>query len=204
MSKSFLPTVMAMIAGFLVLLGSFVPIEPLPTIRIILVRWATIVAAFALLLAYVSVVRVHLGRLFQKRAPYRFASAILLVTSVAILVLVIVEGPNHSWVQTWLQVVLVPGQSALLALTAVTLALAGTRLLRTRRTLYSILFLLGALIALLAAVPVAYPPVFNVVMQFVDAVATGGIRGLLLGVVLGILLIGLRIILGIDRPHSGG
>ena len=204
MSKSFLPTVMAVIAGFLVLLGSLVSIEPLPTIRLVLIRWATIVAAFALLLAYVNVVRVHLGRLFQKRAPHRLSSAILLIASAAILVLVIVEGPNHTWVQTWLRVVLVPGQSALLALTAVTLALAGTRLLRTRRNLYSILFLLGALITLLAAVPVAYPPIFNLVMQFVDAVATGGIRGLLLGVVLGILLTGLRIILGIDRPHSGG
>ncbi len=204
MFKNFLPTLMAVAAGFLVLLGYLVPIGFLPTLRQVLVRWATILAAFALLLAYANVLRVHIGRLFQKRAPYRVSSAILIAASFAILVLVVLEGPNHTLVQTWLQTVLIPGQSALLALTAVTLALAGTRLLRTSRNLYSVLFLLGALLTLLAAVPVAYPPIVHLVMQFVDAVATGGIRGLLLGVVLGILMTGLRIILGIDRPHSGG
>jgi hypothetical protein len=51
---------------------------------------------------------------------------------------------------------------------------------------------------------VAYPAIVALLLQLVDAVATGGIRGLLLGVVLGILMTGLRIILGIDRPHSGG
>jgi hypothetical protein len=204
MAKSFLPTVMAAVVGFLVLLGYLVPLEPLLMIRMVLVRWATILAAFALLLGYVNVWRVHLGRLFQKRTPYRISSAILLAASAALLVLVILEGPNHAIVQTWLQMIVVPGQSALLALTAVTLVLAGTRLFRTRRNVYSGIFLLGALIALVAAIPVAYPPIVNLLMQFVDAVATGGIRGLLLGVVLGIVMTGLRIILGIDRPHSGG
>jgi hypothetical protein len=204
MSKSFLPTVIAVLAGFLVLLGYLLPIDILSTIRLVLVRWATILAAFALLLAYVNVLRVHLGRLFQKGAPYRVSSALLVAASAAMLVLVVVEGPTHFLVQSWLQAVLVPGQSALLALTAVTLALAGTRLLRTRRNAYSVLFLLGALITLIVAIPVAYPPVITLVMQFVDAVAIGGIRGLLLGVVLGVLMTGLRIILGIDRPHSGG
>jgi hypothetical protein len=204
MSRSFLPTLVAMVAGFLVLLGYLLPIEVLSAIRIVMVRWATVLAAFALLLAYVSILRVHLGRLFQRRAPYRLSSGILVATSAAILGLVIVEGPSSELVQIWLQTVLVPGQSALLALTAVTLALAGTRLLRTRRNAYSLLFLLGALITLLAAVPVAYPAIVALLLQLVDAVATGGIRGLLLGVVLGILMTGLRIILGIDRPHSGG
>jgi hypothetical protein len=204
MSKSFLPTLVAMVTGFLILLGYLLPIEALSAIRIVMVRWATVLAAFALLLAYVSILRVHLGRLFKKRAPYRLSSGILVAASAAILGLVIVEGPSSELVQIWLQTVLVPGQSALLALTAVTLALAGTRLLRTRRNAYSLLFLLGALIALLAAVPVAYPAIVALLLQLVDAVATGGIRGLLLGVVLGILMTGLRIILGIDRPHSGG
>lgn len=203
MFKRVLPTVVAAMAGLLILLGYFVPIGFLGTMRIVLVQWATVLAAFALLLAYLNILRVHVGRLFRKRAPNRVASMILVLASIMVLVLVILQGSDGEFVQAWLSMVLIPGQSALLALTAITLTLAGTRLLRTRRNGYTVIFLLGALITLMAAIPIVYPPMVGVVMGFVDAVAMGGVRGLLLGVVLGIVLTGLRIILGIDRPHSG-
>jgi hypothetical protein len=92
----------------------------------------------------------------------------------------------------------------LLALTAVTLVLGGIRLIRTRRDVYSIVFLIVALVTLVSTIPTVYGAVFSPVVQFVQAIATGGMRGLLLGAALGIVLTGMRIILGIDRPHSGG
>ncbi len=100
--------------------------------------------------------------------------------------------------------ILVPGESALLALTAVTLLLAGMRLYRSRRHVNSVLFIVVALLTLLSAAPLIYPPLVKTVMDFVNAVATGGLRGLLLGVALGTVVTGLRVILGIDRPQSGG
>jgi hypothetical protein len=77
-------------------------------------------------------------------------------------------------------------------------------LLQTRRHINSALFIAVAALYLFTAIPIAFPRILEVILQFVDAAATGGIRGLLLGVVLGIVMTGLRIILGIDRPHSGG
>jgi hypothetical protein len=40
------------------------------------------------------------------------------------------------------------------------------------------------------------------VREIFDAVATGGMRGLLLGVALGTLAVAFRVLLAIDRPQS--
>lgn len=204
MFRWFLPTVVAVVVGLVVLLGSLLPIVALAPIRAELLRGAAVVAAFAMVLAFANVLRVHFGRVIAKQAKQRFASLILLVSATTSFVLVLLQGPDGIVSQAIVEGVLIPGQSALLALTAVTLVLAGARLLRTRRHLSSVLFLAVALVVLLTTVPLIYPEILGTVMQFVNAVATGGMRGLLIGVALGTVITGLRIILGIDRPHSGG
>lgn len=204
MLKWFLPTLVAVLAGILVLLGTFVPVPTLGALRTVLVRWAAVVAAFALVLAYWNLLRVHAGRLFRKGEKRRFSSLILLVAALGSLIVVLIQGPNSALAQGWIQTVLVPGQSALLAVTAVTLALAGMRAFGTRRRVESVLFVAVAVIMLLTTVPLVYPVFVEHVLQFVEAAGTGGMRGLLLGVTLGIVMTGLRVVLGIDRPHSGG
>ncbi len=204
MFKWLLPTVIAVLAGLLVLLGYFVPSPTLVAARDILVRWATVLAAFALVLAYGSLLRVHLGRLFTKHAKHRIASLVLVLSALGTLLIILLFGADSQPAQSLMTLVLVPGQSALLALTAVTLIVGGMRLLRTRWHFNSVVFLAVAVVTLLGAVPLVYPPVVGIVLRFLNAFATGGMRGLLLGVVLGILLTGLRIILGVDRPQSGG
>jgi len=204
MFRWLIPTAIAVVCGFLVLLGYLLPVPALKSIRIDLVRWATVLGAFALLLAYGNVLRVHLARILQKQSKHRIASFLLVGSAVASLVLVLTQGPEGTLVQTVVRSVLIPGESALLALTAVTLVLSGMRLLRTRRYISSVLFIVVVALYLFSAIPIVFPRVLAVMLQFVDAAATGGMRGLLLGVVLGIVMTGLRIILGIDRPHSGG
>ncbi len=204
MFRWLIPTAIAVVCGFLVLLGYLLPVPALKSIRIDLVRWATVLGAFALLLAYGNVLRVHLARILQKQSKHRIASFLLVGSAVASLVLVLAQGPEGTLVQTVVRSVLIPGESALLALTAVTLVLSGMRLLRTRRYISSVLFIVVVALYLFSAIPIVFPRVLAVMLQFVDAAATGGMRGLLLGVVLGIVMTGLRIILGIDRPHSGG
>ncbi len=204
MFRWFLPTLVAIVVGLLVLLGALLPIPTLASLRADLVRGAAIIAAFAMVLAFANVLRVHFGRLVSRQAKQRFASLILLVSAIATFVLVLLQGPGGVAARTIVGSVLIPGQSALLALTAVTLVLAGVRLLRTRRRLSSALFLIVALLMLWTTVPMVYPGILETGMRFVEAVSTGSMRGLLLGVALGTVVTGLRIILGIDRPHSGG
>ncbi|MCU0520237.1 MAG: hypothetical protein MUF84_06055 [Anaerolineae bacterium] len=227
MFRWFLPTLFAVIVGLLVLLGSLLPIPTLASLRADLLSGAAVIASFAMVLAFANVLRVHFGRLVAKQAKsvhatgQRFASLILLLSAIASFVLVLLQGPEGIASQTIVEGVLIPGQSALLALTAVTLVLTGARILRTRWRASSVLFLVVALLVLWTTVGIGtpsgigmpsgigtpalvYPGILETVMRFVNAVATGGMRGLLLGVALGTVITGLRIIVGIDRPHSGG
>jgi hypothetical protein len=202
MFKRILPTVFAMLAGFLVLLGSFLPVDALVAVRTILLQWATVVGAFALVVASLSVLRVHLTRLFRSKRQ-KSTSLLVVAAAIASAVLVFVEGSDGPWAQPLLHSVMVPGESALLALTAVTLIVAGMRILRTRRGVAGVVFVIAAVFVLLTSVIYIYPSIMRVIRDFVDAVAAAGMRGILIGVALGVTLTGLRIILGIDRPHSG-
>jgi len=204
MVRWFLPTLVAVVVGLLVLLGALLPIPIPASIRADVLHGAAIVAAFAMVLAFANVLRVHLSRLVSRQAKQRFTSLILLLAAMSTFVVVLLQGPEGTVAKALMDNVLVPGQSALLALTAVTLVLAGARLLRTRRRVSSVLFLLVALLVLLTTVPFVYPEILETGMRFVGAISTGSMRGLLLGVALGTVVTGLRIILGIDRPHSGG
>lgn len=203
MFKRFLPTIVAMLAGILVLLGYLLPIESLAMLRdVILLRWAVVLAAFALIVAYLSLLRVHLLRLTgasKKKLP----SLLVILSALGTLALVLVQGVEGALTQQVLNAVLIPGESALLALTAVTLIVAGMRILRARRTAGAVVFVIAVGIILLTTVAYSvYPSVLAVLRQGVDTLATAGMRGLVIGVALGVTLTGLRVLLGIDRPHS--
>ncbi|MEJ5311740.1 MAG: hypothetical protein WHX52_18410 [Anaerolineae bacterium] len=203
MFKRFLPTIVAMLVGILVLLGYLVPLKFLATLRdVILLQWAVVLAAFALILAYLSLLRVHLLKLASARKK-KFTSLLVIVSALGTLVLVLAQGVEGRWTQQILSSILIPGESALLALTAVTLIVAGMRLLRVRRTAGAIVFVVAAGIILLTTVAYnVYPSVLAALRQGVDTLATAGMRGIVMGVALGITLTGLRVLLGIDRPHS--
>jgi hypothetical protein len=203
MFKRVLPTIMAMLVGILVLLGYLLPLEFLAKLRdVILLRWAVILAAFALILAYLNLLRVHFLRLASARKK-KFTSLLVVLSALGTLVLVLVQGAEGTWTQQVLNAVLIPGESALLALTAVTLIVAGMRILRARRTAGAVVFVVAASIILLTTVAYSvYPNVLAVLREGVDTLATSGMRGLVMGVALGVTLTGLRVLLGIDRPQS--
>lgn len=201
MFKWFLPTAVAMLVGLIVLLGSLLPIEPLQQLRLIFIHWATVLGAFALFLAYLSLLRVHLTRLARVK-KHKLDSLLVVLSALGVLALVVWNGPDGEWAQLLLRHIIVPGESALLILTALTLALLGARTLRARRTFGALAFILVAAFMLVASIP--YVRFLDTLAGYVNAAALGGMRGVLIGSALGATLAGLRIILGIDRPHSEG
>ncbi|HOT92282.1 MAG TPA: hypothetical protein PLJ78_13840 [Anaerolineae bacterium] len=202
MFKRFIPTIVAMLTGLFVLLGYLLPIEFLGLLRDFLLRWATVLAVFAMLLAFLSLLRVHLLRLTRVRKN-KFTSFLIIFSALGTLILVLAQGAEGQGTQWVLHKILAPGESALLALTAVTLIAAGMRLMRVRRTAGSIVFVVTAALVLLTTVIYnVYPDIFAVLRQGVDVLTMAGMRGLLFGVALGGTLTGLRVILGFDRPHS--
>ncbi|MBN2002722.1 MAG: hypothetical protein JXA21_05140 [Anaerolineae bacterium] len=207
MFKWLLPTIVALLVCVLVLLGLLLPVSPegqlgtaLSILRIMLVRWAAVLGAFALLVGFFSLLAVHVGRL--RHGANKIASLLIVISAVGSFLLMIPQGPYGVWPQYLLNNVLIPGESALLALTAVTLLLAAMRIFRVRRDLGSFLFVVVVLISLFITVPYGYPKEIQRVSEFLNGMAGAGMRGLVIGVALGTTLTGIRIILGIDRPHS--
>jgi hypothetical protein len=206
--KKILPTsnaIIAVISGLLVLLGYFFP-GVFGNIQSVLIGWAIILAAFALLLGIFNLAMVH-----WKKAgvdgPNRIYSIVLLISLIVTIILVSISGPTGSlslWIFNTFQM---PVEISLLALLAVVLVFAAARLLTRRPKWYTVLFLITVLIVLSGSVPLFFlgevAPLVALRGWLTQVPAVAGARGLLLGVALGTVATGLRILMGVDRPYGG-
>ena len=195
----------AIASGLLVLLGYLVPLTMLLDIRLLLVQWAIILAAFAVLVGALNLLGVHWHkvRTRQKGTAY---SILLIVSLFASAILGSALGTNNPMLEFFLEAIIIPGEAALMALLAVTLIYAAARLLRRRVDLMTFIFLGVVLVALLAATPLPFgkiPGASFIEWLLRDNFAAGGSRGILIGVALGALTTGLRVLFGVDRPYGG-
>jgi hypothetical protein len=194
----------AIAAGVIVLLGYFFQVEQLELLRLRLIDWAIIIAAMAVLVGIYNLAAVQLEKIRSRQKGSIYGVVMLLalgITFVAGLLL----GPNNPFVNLAVNAVIVPVEASLMAILAVTLIYASIRLFRRRVDVMTILFLLSAVLFLLAIMPTPFGtlPGNWIITQFGGMLSRGGARGLLLGISLGTLLTGLRILFGIDRPYGG-
>ncbi len=209
LTKQILPMIIAIAAAVLTLTGYLTPYQEL---TVLMVRWAAIVAAFALLLGFLNVLQVHFLRLAGRKQGFGArlnslalllaALVSLLVTGAGLLVNLDLLRRLSDW---WFGFVLLPLQAGAAALVAFALALAAFRLVRGRRNLWVLPFLASALVVLVGTAPLPEPlavPLTHLRAWWVETLALPGMRGLLIGVGLGTLVMGVRILIGMDRPHS--
>jgi membrane-associated HD superfamily phosphohydrolase len=191
--------------GIVVLLGYFLQIDLLVNLRIVLLEWATILVAVALLVGIVNLFIVH----FRKSAAdqqNRINSIILLISLTITLLVAGWFGPTHPyslWIFNYIQI---PIEASLMAILAVVLIYAGVRLLRRKPNLLSIVFVATAVIILLMSGPlfgIDIPGLAELRIWIGKVPAVAGARGILIGVSLGIVAAGLRILIGADRPYGG-
>jgi hypothetical protein len=204
-----LSTAIAIASGVLVLAGYFFP-QPdgqaslLTEFRLELLNWAIIPAGFAVFVGIINLFQVHFKKI-QTRQKGSAYSVLLIISLVATFLVGMV---NPSWGRTVFNTIQVPVETGLMALLVVTLTYASIRLLRRRLNLFSVIFLLTALLILLGTAPLPFlgtiPGLSDLVRPYLAQVmAVGGARGILLGVALGTLTTGLRILFGADRPYGG-
>ncbi|HID89255.1 MAG TPA: hypothetical protein EYP52_06050 [Anaerolineae bacterium] len=206
-TKRVLPTAVAIGAGVLTLLGYLLPAAPFTTVRDEMVQWAAVVAAFALILGFFNVLRVHLGRLASRTPGWGYSLVLVLTALVSLLVTAagLATEAARAISDWWFAYVLYPLQAAAAGLVAIVLALSAFRLLRHRRSAETVLFLVAALVVLVGTIPLPGPLGGQLVLLrqwWMDVPAMAGMRGFLIGVGLGTLLVGLRVVVGMDRPHS--
>jgi hypothetical protein len=197
-------TVLAIASGLIVLLGYFYPVEPLLNLRLQLTNWAMIIAAMAVLIGIYNLVAVQMEKIRtrQKGAAY---GGLLVLSLIITFGLGLAFGPEDATVRTAVTAVIVPVESSLMAILAVTLIYASIRLFRRRVDVMSVVFLVVAIISLIVVVPTPFGPIPGTlaIQHFIGLFSTGGARGLLIGIALGSLLTGLRVIFGVDRPYGG-
>lgn len=190
--------------GLVVLLGYFVDLPVLITIREIFVRWAVILMSITLVVGVLNLITVHWQRMTNAQSG-GFYSVILILSFAISLVVFLIFGPTGFWSMWIFNSIQVPAESSLMALLAVVLAYAGARLFYRRINLFSLVFLLTALVVLLgmATIPFINAPLLSEVRIWITQVpAVAGSRGILLGVALGTIATGLRILIGSDRPYG--
>lgn len=205
---SIAPTVVTGIAGLITLASFFNFLLPgLANLRLPLINIAVIVAGVAVVMGFVHLLYTHSHRL--RRRQYAFYSLILIISASVTFAIMIIDWLTQSdgtLPRFIFNNVIGPLQAALGALLSVFMALAAVRMLRNRRGLGAVFFLLAALIVLITQIPLtalgglAQP--LTVLRNFLDAATTGGLRGLLLGVALGTIATAFRVLFFIDRPQS--
>ncbi len=194
--------------GLIVLLGYFIELQVLLGLRLLLLQWAVLLAAAALLVGLFNLLSVHWSKVSLQEAGWPY-SAILILFFLVTLVLGLIFGPDYEVVRLLFNYVQLPVEASLTALLAVALTLAGFRLVSRRKDLVSVIFLGSALLVLIGTGP--WPVASDsLIAQGVGDLrawisqvwAAGGARGVLLGVALGAVTTGLRILLAADRPYG--
>ena len=204
--KRVLPTAVAIAVGILILIVGFTSYPSLETVGTYLVDTAVIIAAFALFLGVVNVLRVH-SRKIQKSSERLYSFALV----AAMLIVLVVglpalpgrpSGPSQPIVQWIFENIQAPIQASLSALLVFLVVTAAYRLLMVRNA-ESVVMLVVVLLVLLGQVTLGLVPVLPEVKDWIlDVPTLAGVRGILLGVALGALLAGIRLLLGVERPYS--
>lgn len=200
-------TALAISVGLIVLLGYFFESEVLNNLRRIFLHWAVILAAIALIVGAVNIFLVNWIKLVRKERG-GFYSLVLIFSFIVTIGVVGYFGPTAFWSMWIFNYIQVPIESSLMAIIAVILVYALSRLVRRKINLFSLVFLTVTLFLLLGSTPIIGielpglhgPAGLRDLIMRVPVIA--GIRGILLGVSLGIVATGLRVLIGADRPYG--
>lgn len=209
--KYVLPAAVAIGIGLVVLASYLVPNPLLFSIRLALTDWAAILAALAVLIGIFNLLLVNSRRIQSggKGWVYNLVTILALFFTLAI-------GVYESFGQSSSALyrsdtitmvlyrgVIVAALATLTGLIAIFLIISAARLPRSKPGIWAALFLGAALVALVGWLPFQFAAPLNSFRQWVLTVpATAGARGIIIGVALGTLVIGIRVLTGVERPYK--
>lgn len=219
--KRAVPVAIAIIAGVVVLLIYFLPLQSsaLFTLRRWVFNWAALLATVALLVGVGNLLAKHANRLLDFGRGW-LSSLMLLIGLLGMVLfylpaffvgLIRIAMPNSELlttlgpgaaqfggaVQFLFTYVQTPIEAALGGLLAFVLLLGGVRLLAAKRHVLGGVAFIGVAVVLLVFIyiwPTGYA-------WLTEVAALGGARGLLIGMALGAAATGLRVIFGMDQPY---
>lgn len=205
--KYILPTVIALAVGIVILTSYLVPNNvALLTSRIVFVDWAVVLAGLAVLLGVFNVVIINVRRIQSsaKGWPYNMLTVLAVIVMLAVGVGEgLANGQPALYESGTLSNalfigVIVASQAALASMVMFFLVAGAMRMMRSRPSGWTLLFLGVVVIVLVGWVVV---PLSGMRQWLIDVVALGGARGILIGVAIGAIVMGLRVLTGSEQPY---
>lgn len=212
--RQLIAVVIAGVSGLIVLLD-FVGAGPVvAALAAVLVQWAALITAIAVLIGAWSVAQTHMRRV-QMRTPEARYSLVL----IAGMVIVIVAGifyPTRTAtglalpatlaappIRIVFRLIYEPLAASLLALLAFFALSAMLRTLRSGRAEAVVVVVVALLVLIIQLPPLTLIPVIGQTVQWLnDYLVAAGARGLLLGSAIGALVAGVRLLIGFDMPYA--
>ncbi|MFO7170568.1 MAG: hypothetical protein DIU80_021275 [Chloroflexota bacterium] len=216
--KRLIATLIAGVAGLLVLIDFAAPIAPVDVLARTIVEWAALLAALALLVGLLSVAGGHVVRVARRRPDWGY-SLLLLAAMLLVIVSGTIIGPTPTDdgvgfvlfpaslverpVRLLFEVLYQPLAASFLALLTFFSLSAALRAVRRRTAEALVIVIVAALVLVSAALPpaISVPVLADGVRWATDYVALAGARGLLIGAALGAVIAGVRVLLGFDQPY---
>lgn len=204
--KAPVATSIAIAVGLVILVGYFIPFPILQDVRTILLGWAVILTGVATLIGILNLLAVHWNK-FRRSNGRDIYSLFLIMSFVITFGIGLWLTPMNPQFQHVVTSIQIPVESSLMAILAITLIYTSLRLLKQRRGIMSIVFIISTLLFLVVLSDVLLlfgdSQIIRAIVNLLNKLPLAGARGILLGIALGSLTTGLRILLGVDRPYSG-
>ena len=202
--KRILPVLVSAVVGLILLADYFLKVPVLKQPATEIQDWGLIVSAFALALAAVNLLRIHVKRIARKDRQ-SVHSGILIAALLVTAFSGIFMGMTSKVFQFIFDSTFTPLAAVFYAMTAFHLASASYRAFRARN-LQAVALLLSGVLLMLGRAPIGeviwkgFPAVADWITNVVNL---AGSRGILISTAVGTVGAGLRILAGIDRSHLG-
>ncbi|MDZ4721752.1 MAG: hypothetical protein SH847_25090 [Roseiflexaceae bacterium] len=214
--KRLIATILAGVAGLIVLIDAGGPVPLLDLMASTIIAWAAIIAACALLVGLLSVAGHHLFRIARRSNDWGY-SLILIISMVVVIISgtiiglavdskgdlgyvfpqSLVEQPVRDLFRAFYQ----PLASSFLALLTFFSLSAALRAVRRRTPEALIIIVVALIVLIISALPTANIPMLGDSVQWVsDYLVLAGARALIIGAAIGAVIAGVRVLLGFDQP----
>ena len=215
--KRSVPLFLTAFIGIVYVVQYFVPHPPFSGLQNRLSDWVQIIAAFAIWLGALNLMKVSGNSVYRKARGWPYALVVIICFLVITVVGFFLSGGPHfqepgtpfDWIY---QNVYNPLSATMFAVLAFYVASAAYRAFRARNLQASLLLLAGFLV-MLGRVPIGdrlttfLPEGFrlsDLADWIMNVPNTAGQRAIMIGIALGTVSTSLRLILGIERSHLGG
>jgi hypothetical protein len=199
------PMLVAFLCGIIVLAGYFLDQKAVTDLAAQIVRWRIVIAAFALALGGVNMLRLHGQRVAQQKNNWPY-SLIFIVSFFLYFVLGVTKSPTSSQYQYIWQNLYQPASSTMYSFTLFYMTSACWRAFRIRNWQAAVLLVVGVVVllgqvGLGSAISPAIPKISDWIVANPSA---AGIRAITIGGSLGMVMMSIRVILGLERTYMPG